>query len=382
MNTFRSLWATTWFRLLVGLAIGIVVLFVLAPAGLSDFRLSLLARFLCVAMVAVGIGLAWGQGGMLVMGQGVFFGLGAYLMAMHLKLADAGPGGVPDFMLLYGTGELPVWWEPLRSPAVTVILIVALPALVAGVLGYLIFRRAVRGAYFAILSQALVAAFAILLIGQQQTTGGTNGLNGFRGFFGYDLNDPANQRMLYFIAAAVLVGMVLIVWQLRRSRFGELLVAVRDQENRTRFLGYNPALVKTVAYVIAAVFAAIGGALFVPIVGIISPADVGVVPSIAFLAGVAIGGRATLLGPVLGSIAVSAAGSGLSETFPAAWTYFQGAVFILVVGFLPGGLAELVGRVRRLPARRRLRPDPTTASTTGITSGIDAPGPDTERIHA
>lgn len=126
MNTFRSLWATTWFRLLVGLAIGIVVLFVLAPAGLSDFRLSLLARFLCVAMVAVGIGLAWGQGGMLVMGQGVFFGLGAYLMAMHLKLADAGPGGVPDFMLLYGTGELPVWWEPLRSPAVTVILIVAL----------------------------------------------------------------------------------------------------------------------------------------------------------------------------------------------------------------------------------------------------------------
>ncbi len=122
-----------------------MVLFVLAPAGLSDFRLSLLARFLCVAMVAVGIGLAWGQGGMLVMGQGVFFGLGAYLMAMHLKLADAGPGGVPDFMLLYGTGELPVWWEPLRSPAVTVILIVALPALVAGVLGYLIFRRAVRG---------------------------------------------------------------------------------------------------------------------------------------------------------------------------------------------------------------------------------------------
>lgn len=337
---------------LVGIGLLAVALVAVFPLVLSDFRLALLGRYLCVAMVAVGIGLAWGRGGMLTMGQGVFFGLGGYMMAMHLKLTDAGPGGVPDFMLLYGTGQLPAWWEPFRSPVMTLILIVVVPVIVAGGIGYAIFSRSVRGAYFAILSQALAAAFAILLVGQQQTTGGTNGLNGFQGFFGYLLSDPVNQRMLYYVAAVVLLVMVLVVWQLRRSRFGELLVAVRDQETRVRFLGYDPALVKTAAYVIAAVFAAIGGALFVPIVGIISPADVGVIPSIGYLAGVAVGGRATLLGPVLGSIGVSWAETALSESFPAVWTYFQGLLFIVVVGFMDDGLAGLPGRVRRWVVRR------------------------------
>ena len=199
-------------------------------------------------MVAVGIGLAWGKGGMLVLGQGVFFGLGGYIMAMHLKLTDAGPGKAPDFMVLYGNGIVPGWWEPFRSPVVTLIAILLLPAAVAAVLGLAIFRRRVKGAYFAILSQALAAAFAILLIGQQTTTGGTNGLNGFRGFFGYNLYDPLNKQLLFFIAATVLLIMVVIAWHLYRSRFGELLVAVRDQEERVRFLGYNPANVKLVAY--------------------------------------------------------------------------------------------------------------------------------------
>jgi urea transport system permease protein len=210
-----------------------------------------------------------------------------------------------------------------------------------------VFTRRVRGAYFAILSQALAAAFAILLIGQQQTTGGTNGLNGFRAFFGYDLADPVNKQMLYLIAAGVLLAMVAVVRQLTVSRFGELLVAVRDQEDRVRFLGYDPAAVKVVAYVVAAVMAAVGGALFVPIAGIISPADVGVVPSIGFLIGVAIGGRATLLGPVLGSIAVSWAQTSISEQFPSGWIYFQGALFVLVIAFLPGGLASVAGKLWR-----------------------------------
>jgi len=363
---------------LLGLVVAAVVLFGVCPLLLSDFRLGLLARFLCLAMVAVGIGLAWGQGGLLTMGQGVFFGLGAYLMAMHLKLADAGPGGVPDFMTLYGTGELPLWWEPLRSPITTVVLILTLPAAVAFLLGLAVFRRRVRGAYFAILSQALVAAFAILLIGQQQSTGGTNGLNGFRSFFGYDLGDPANRRMLYYTAAGALLIMVVLVRQLMRSRFGELLVAVRDQENRVRFLGYDPANVKLVAFVIAAVFAAVGGALFVPIVGIISPADVGVVPSIGFLIGVAIGGRASLLGPVLGSVAISGAQTGLSEAFPSFWTYFQGALFIGVVAFLPGGLASVPVLLRRgrVPPRQAGEGDPSGAlSAPSPASPAPAQGP-------
>lgn len=344
-------------KIWIGLALAAIILYLVAPAVLSPFRLSLLGKYLCWAIIAVGIGLAWGKGGMLVLGQGVFFGLGGYLMAMHLKLADAGPGRAPDFMLLYGNGEVPGWWEPFRSPVVTLICVLLVPAAVAAILGIAIFRRRVRGAYFAILSQALAAAFATLLIGQQVTTGGTNGLNGFRGFFGYNLFDPANKLMLYMIAATVLLVVVVITWHLYRSRYGELLVAVRDAEERVRFLGYNPANIKLVAYVLAAAMAGIAGALFVPIVGIISPADVGIVPSISFIIGVAIGGRATLVGPVLGTILVATAQTALSEQFPGFWTYFQGALFIGVIAFLPGGIASL----KSVIDQRRRRPRPPAA---------------------
>ncbi|WP_240696474.1 urea ABC transporter permease subunit UrtC [Cellulomonas sp. HD19AZ1] len=373
----RPWWRHPRVRVWGGFALAAAVLLGVAPVVLSDFRLNLLAKFLCLAMVAVGIGLAWGRGGMLVLGQGVFFGLGGYLMAMHMKLADAGPGGVPDFMLLYGDGVVPAWWEPLRDPVVTVLAILLLPAGVATLLGLAVFRRRVRGAYFAILSQALAAAFAILLVGQQKVTGGTNGLNGFRSFFGYDLADPVNKRMLYYVAAGVLLVMVAVVRLLMVSRFGELLVAVRDQENRVRFLGYDPANVKVVAYAVAACFAGVGGALFAPVVGIVSPADVGVIPSIGFLVGVAIGGRATLLGPVLGAIAVSWAQTGLSEQFPSFWTYFQGALFILVVAFLPNGFATLGGLWRR--RRGAAVPGPGGASAgppAGTSAPADDPGPD------
>lgn len=339
------------YRVWVGFVVAAVVLFGVAPAMLSDFRLNLLAKFLCFAIVAVGIGLAWGRGGMLTLGQGVFFGLGAYIMAMHLKIADAELRGdsVPDFMQIAGIRELPSYWTPFADPFTTIAAILLVPAFVAFLLGLGVFKRRVKGAYFAILSQALAAAFAILLIGQQ-SIGGSNGLNRFRTFFGFNLSDPANKRMLFFIAAAVLLLVVAATRQLMNSRYGELLVAVRDQEERVRFLGYDPANIKVVAYTVAAFFAGIAGALFVPIVGIISPADVGIVPSIAFLIGVAIGGRTTLLGPVLGAIGVAWAQTTLSENFPSAWTYAQGLLFIVVIGFFPAGiagLAKLFGRRRR-----------------------------------
>ncbi|MGC4855379.1 urea ABC transporter permease subunit UrtC [Micromonospora sp. DT4] len=292
---------------------------------LSHFRLALLAKYLCVAMVAVGIGIAWGRGGMLTLGQGVFFGLGGYAMAMHLKLADAGPGGMPDFMQLYGQlDELPLWWRPFASPWFALPATALLPMAVAFGLGSLVFRRRVRGAYFAILSQALAAAMVILLIGQQGTTSGTNGLTDIEGFFGYDLDDPVNQRMVYFIIAGVLLALLALARQLIHSRYGELLVAVRDGEERVRFLGYDPASVKLVAYVVAAGMAGLAGALFVPAVGIISPALIGNVPSIEFVIGVAVGGRATLLGPVLGAVAVAWARTALSERFPAPGRTFRG----------------------------------------------------------
>ena len=335
-------------RAAAGFGLTAVLLFAIAPALLGDFRLGLLAKYLCFAIVAVGIGLAWGRGGMLALGQGVFFGLGGYAMAMHLKLADAGPGNLPDFMLLYGQLDtLPWWWRPFADPIFALAATVLLPMLVALLLGLLIFRRRVRGAYFAILSQALAAAFAILLIGQQGTTGGTNGLTDIQGFFGYDLNDPVNRRMVYFVIAAALLAMLGVAWQLMRSRYGELLVAVRDAEERVRFLGYDPANVKLVAYVVAAGMAGLAGALFVPAVGIISPALIGVVPSIEFVIGVAVGGRATLAGPALGAIAVAWARTALSERVPSAWTYFEGLLFVLPIVFLPGGIASLVRFARR-----------------------------------
>ncbi|WP_127504157.1 urea ABC transporter permease subunit UrtC [Actinoplanes solisilvae] len=335
-------------RAALGFGVTAALLFAVAPLVLGDFRLSLLAKYLCFAIVAVGVGLAWGRGGMLALGQGVFFGLGGYAMAMHLKLADAGPGNLPDFMILYGQLDaLPWWWAPFANPIFALLATVLLPMLVALLLGLLIFRRRVRGAYFAILSQALAAAFAILLIGQQGTTGGTNGLTDIQGFFGYDLNDPVNQRMVYFVVAAALLAMLGVAWQLMRSRYGELLVAVRDGEERVRFLGYDPANVKLVAYVVAAGMAGLAGALFVPAVGIISPALIGVVPSIEFVIGVAVGGRATLAGPALGAIAVAWAKTALSERVPSAWTYFEGLLFVLPIVFLPGGIAALFKWRRR-----------------------------------
>ena len=341
------------YRGLIGIVILALVLLVWAPNALSEFRLGNLGKYCCWAMAAVGIGLAWGRGGMLVLGQGVFFGLGGYAMAMYMKLEAAGPGGVPDFMRLYGDGTMPVWWEPFRSGAFTIFVILALPAAVSFVLGYAILKRRVKGAYFAILTQAMAVAFATLLVATIKETGGFNGLNTFSTVFGQNLYDPAVQKTLYMVAAGLLILCLLIVWQLYRSRYGELLVATRDAEERIRFLGYDPANIKLVAFVIAAVMASIGGALFAPIVGIISPPDVNATASIMMIAGVALGGRASLLGPALGAIAVGYGQSTLSEQFPTNWVYFQGALFILVILFLPGGIASLGTKLRGvMPARR------------------------------
>ncbi|MFB8278084.1 urea ABC transporter permease subunit UrtC [Nocardia colli] len=365
MTTLVERWrAHSTLTALGGFGLAAILLFAVAPAALSDFRLNLLAKFLCFAIVAVGIGLAWGRGGMLTLGQGVFFGIGAYIMAMHLQMADAARLGndVPEFMEISGIRELPSFWQPFASGPVALLGILVLPALVAAVLGYGVFKRRVKGAYFAILSQALAAALAILLTGQQ-AIGGFTGLSDFRAFFGFKLSDPANRKMLFFIAAGTLLVVVALVRQLMRSRYGELLVAVRDQEERVRFLGYDPANVKIIAYVVAAFFAGIAGALFTPIVGIISPADIGVVPSIAFLIGVAIGGRTTLLGPVLGAIGVAWAQTAFSEEFPSGWTYLQGVLFIVVIGFIPAGLAGVWPMLKGFLDSRFRRATPTAPAS-------------------
>ncbi|TDE57907.1 urea ABC transporter permease subunit UrtC [Nonomuraea mesophila] len=325
-------------------AVAVLVL-VAAPLLLEPFRLSLLAKYLCYAIVALGIGLAWGQGGMLTLGQGVFFGLGGYSMAMYLKLTEG--GGLPDFMVWSGVEELPALWVPFAHPVFALAAAVLGPMLIAAVLGTLVFRQRVRGAYFAILTQALAAAMVILLVGQQGLTGGTNGMTNFFDLFGQDLAEDSTQRGLYLVVASVLGVLYLATRQLVNSRYGRLLVAVRDGEDRVRFLGYDPALVKTVTFALSAGMAGLAGALFVPVVGIISPALLGVVPSLELVVAVAVGGRHALAGAVLGAVVMGYAQTAFSEQFADGWLYLQGALFILVMTLAPKGIIGVAERWRR-----------------------------------
>jgi len=346
---------------LIGIGVFAVLLLGVAPLVLSGHWINNLGKYCTLAIAAVGIGLAWGRGGMLVMGQGVFFGLGAYSMAMHLTLETAGPDSLPIFMILYDPlAALPAFWEPFRSEAFTIAAIILLPVIVASILGFALFKRRVKGAYFAILTQALAVALAVLISSTIRETGGDTGLSDFKYFFGYVLDDQGNKLMVFAIAASLLILSLLAVWQLNRSRFGELLVATRDAEERVRFLGYDPANVKLFAFVVAAVMASIGGAMFVPIVGIITPAEIGASASILMIAGVALGGRASLFGPALGAMAIGWGQSSLGSSWPSGWIYILGLVFILVTLFLPLGLSSLFAKAKDLV----WRPKATALATT------------------
>jgi urea transport system permease protein len=320
-----------------------------APLVLSDFRLALLAKFLCFAIVALSVDLIWGYGGMLSLGHGFFFGLGAYAVAMYLKLED-GAGQLPDFMEWSGLRALPWFWAPFGSPLFALVAAVVVPAALAGVLGYLVFRSRITGVYFSLITQALALIVTILIVGQQPYTGGTNGMTNFSTLLGLPLGERGVQTGLYLLTVACLVGAYLLCHFLTHSRFGRLLVAVQDDENRVRFSGYDPALVKAIVLAISGALAGLGGALFVPQVGIISPAMMGIVPSIEMVIWVAVGGRGTLAGAVLGALLVNAARSGLSESFPEVWQYFLGALFVGAVMLFPEGL---VGRLARVADRLR-----------------------------
>jgi urea transport system permease protein len=329
-----------------------VLLLLVAPLALSDFRLNLLGKFLTYAIVAVGLDLLWGYGGMLSLGQGLFFALGAYGMGMYLKLEASGKQ-LPDFMVWSGLDRLPLFWQPFRHPAFALGAALLVPMALAGLIGFLVFRSRIQGVYFSIITQALTLIVGLLFIGQQPLTGGTNGITNLSTIFGYALADRATQRALYFATALCLLGVYLLCRWLVGSRFGRLLVATRDDEHRLRFLGYNPVMVKTLVFMLGAGLAALAGALFIPQVGIISPSAMGVVPSVEMLIWVAVGGRGTLLGPIAGALLTNWAKSGLSENLPTIWQYFQGALFVGVVLLFPQGLGGIVRQLSSI-ARARL----------------------------
>ncbi|MCB0197898.1 MAG: urea ABC transporter permease subunit UrtC [Anaerolineae bacterium] len=338
---FRYL-LTDWGPLIIWAAI-----LLLAPMYLSEFRLNLLGKFLTFAIVAIGLDLIWGYGGMLSLGQGLFFGIGAYAFAMYLKL-ESGAGRLPDFMVWSGMTELPAFWQPFTSPVFAIAMVLIAPTAIAAILGYFVFRSRIQGVYFSIITQALTLIVSISLIGQQPYTGGTNGITNLSTIFGYSLADPQTQVALYLSTVIILGIIYILARMLTRSRFGRLLVATRDDEARVRFLGYSPVTIKTTTFAISAACAGIGGALFVPQVGIISPAALAVVPSIMMVIWVAVGGRATLVGAVVGALLVNAGQSAFSEQFPNIWQYFLGALFVGAVLLFPQGV---VGTYRSLFAR-------------------------------
>jgi len=342
----------------------VTAIFLLAPAFLSSFRLNQLGKFLTYAIIAVGLDLIWGYGGMLSLGQGLFFGLGAYGFAMYLKLQASG-GKIPDFMFWSGLTQLPWFWVPFSSAIFAICAALLIPMLLAAVLGYFIFRSRVQGVYFSIITQALTLLTSIWFIGQQAYSGGTNGITdlGSAKLFGKALLSPTMQTAFYITTVLCLAGVYLLSRWLTEARFGRLLIALRDNEDRVRFLGYDPVMLKVMIFAFSAGLAALAGILFVPQVGIISPSSMGVVPSIEMVIWVAVGGRGTLVGAILGALLVSYGRSYLSESYPNVWQFFLGSLFVGSVILFPQGI---LGFLKAQAGKFRLPVIVRTPSNVGV----------------
>jgi len=325
----------------------------LAPLYLGSYHLTLAGRFLSLGILAMGIVMVWGQGGVLPLGQGVFFGLGGYALAMHMKLVSLPAGELPDFMQWNGVEALPLWWKPFTSAGLALAAVILVPAVAALVLAWLVFRRRMTSVYIALITQALALAFSTLLISQQGTTGGFNGLTNFDTLFGASLGDDRTRVWLHLATVALAALAYGFARLLGATQAGRLVTAVRDGENRVRFLGYSPAPYKILVFVVAGVFAGLAGALHTLHLGLISPAMVGVVPSIEMVVWVAVGGRASLYGALVGALLVNLAKDSISSAWPDAWLYIMGLVFILVVVATPRGLAGVVETVAARLGRAR-----------------------------
>jgi len=388
--------AMAWLRKreTVGLLMLAALIFVVLPLSLDIFRLNLVGKYLSYAFVAVGLVLCWGYGGVLSLGQGVFFGLGGYCMAMFLKLEASDPEstkiqstpGIPDFMDWNQLTELPLFWQPFHSLTFTLIAMMVVPGLLAFIVSVAMFKRRVGGVYFAIITQAVAAILTILIIGQQGYTGGVNGMTDLKTLHGWDIRTDSAKYLLYYLCGALLFAVVFVGRFVLRSKLGKLLLAMRDKEERVRFSGYDVASFKVFVFTLAAVFSAIGGALFTLQVGFMSPSFVGILPSIEMVIFTAVGGRASILGAIYGSLVVNWAKTFFSESFPQLWLLFMGGLFIAVVVAFPNGLAGVleqhgakIGTLWSRLARRTSRfgssagPRPADAAAPALRAAPDAP---------
>jgi len=334
---------------LIGFLSLALLLIIILPLTLDVFRLNLVAKYLTYAFVAIGLVLCWGYGGILSLGQGVFFGLGGYAMAMYLKLEASSVAntkiqstpGIPDFMDWNQITQLPFFWQPFHSLTFTVLAILIVPAFFAFLIGAAMFKRRVGGVYFAIITQAVAAILTILIVGQQGYTGGINGITDLRTLKGWDIRPDHAKLVLYFFEVACLFVCIIVAQFIRLTKLGRILVAMRDKEDRVRFSGYSVANFKIFAFTLAAIFAAIGGAMFTLQVGFMSPSFVGIVPSIEMVIYTAVGGRMSIFGAIYGTLLVNFAKTSLSESFPQLWLFGLGALFIAVVLAFPDGLSGI-----------------------------------------
>jgi len=344
------------------LAILAFILLVVFPLSMEIFRLNLVGKYLTYGFVAIGLVMLWGYAGVLSLGQGVFFGLGGYAMAMFLKLEASDPAstsiqstpGIPDFMDWNQLTALPWWWEPFHSLPFALFAVLAVPCLLALIVSFAMFKRRVGGVYFAIITQAVALILSVLIIGQQGFTGGVNGITDLKTLLGWDIRSDSARYILYFATVALLLGAIVLCRLIQGSKLGTLLLAMRDKEDRVRFSGYDVAMFKVFTFCLAAVLAAVGGAMFVLQVGFMSPSFVGIVPSIEMVIFAAIGGRMSLVGAVYGTLLVNFGKTYFSESFPDLWLFLMAALFISVVMAFPNGLAGLYeSHVKPWLARRR-----------------------------
>ena len=325
------------------------------PAGhalhLSDYAVALLGKIMCYAILALAMDLIWGYTGILSLGHGLFFALGGYVMGMYLMRQIGREGNykseLPDFMVFLDWKELPWHWALSDSFVATLLLVVLVPGGVAFVFGYFAFRSRIKGVYFSIITQAMTFAAMLLFFRNETGFGGNNGFTDFKRILGIAIATPGMRMVLFELTGCTLLGFFLLARAIVRSKFGRVLQAIRDGESRLMFCGYSPARYKLAIWTLSAMMCGVAGALYVPQVGIINPSEMSPAHSIEIAIWAAVGGRASLIGPIVGAFVVNGAKSWLTVAYPEFWLYFLGALFIAVTLFLPNGIAGLARRWKR-----------------------------------
>ena len=318
---------------------------------LSDYAVALLGKIMCYAILALAMDLIWGYTGILSLGHGLFFALGGYVMGMYLMRQIGNEGNyksdLPDFMVFLDWKELPWHWALSDSFVATLLLVLLVPGTVAFVFGYFAFRSRIKGVYFSIITQAMTFAAMLLFFRNETGFGGNNGFTDFKRILGMAIATPGMRMVLFMLTGCTLLGFFLLARALVRAKFGRVLQAIRDSESRVMFCGYSPIGYKLAIWTISAMMCGVAGALYVPQVGIINPGEMSPANSIEIAIWAAVGGRASLIGPIIGAFVVSGAKSWLTVAYPEFWLYFLGALFIAVTLFLPNGIVGLARRWQR-----------------------------------